>query len=233
MYKGILTIPNNVTIIKSEEYSDNLEINELRFEEPSNLKKIEDRSFANCLNLHTIQSIPPSVTVLENGAFLGCSGLLKVTLAQRHVQDELTFIDKNNFRNPFWGCGMLQSIELSCTIDDLKSDSFLESFKHLISKDNNRIIPIILTCSNPTESVGDANVQIIIDKKNDCSKGQVDGIVESLKIIPDGCNNYMVTSKLSYKLNFILSVCLLLSLKRMYRLKYRCLHEENCKAKTI
>ena len=97
MYKGILTIPNNVTIIKSEEYSDNLEINELRFEEPSNLKKIEDRSFANCLNLHTIQSIPPSVTVLENGAFLGCSGLLKVTLAQRHVQDELTFIDKNNF----------------------------------------------------------------------------------------------------------------------------------------
>ncbi len=100
-----VTIPNSVTSIGEEAFSENILLNSVTI--PNSVTTIGKSAFESCSGLTAI-TIPNSVTSIEDYAFLGCSGLTAVTIGSGVTSIEL---------GAFLGCSGLTAVHIS----DLKT----------------------------------------------------------------------------------------------------------------
>ena len=72
------TIPNNVTSIEQEAFSDCKSLEEIVI--PDSITSIEQEAFSNCKSLEGVV-IPDSVTSIGKGAFMFCYGLEEIVIS--------------------------------------------------------------------------------------------------------------------------------------------------------
>ncbi|MBQ7307223.1 MAG: leucine-rich repeat domain-containing protein, partial [Clostridia bacterium] len=90
--------------MKDYEYAELQNLKEAVIEE--GVKKISKYAFENCFNLQKV-TIPSSVTIIEEGAFLGCCSLREVV-----IKDGLKTIENMAFKD----CFNLQKLDLPKSI---------------------------------------------------------------------------------------------------------------------
>ena len=126
-----ITIPKGITTIERNLFSECINLEEVKFEEDSQLKVINQHAFYNCSKLTNID-IPNTVTYIGTYAFSGCASLKSVT-----IPDGVTIVEKHTFSNctnlqdiivpkditkiydyTFSNCTMLENVYYKGTIED-------------------------------------------------------------------------------------------------------------------
>lgn len=96
-----ITIPASVTSIGSDAFYYCTELQQVKFEEGSQLTNIDQEAFGRCSSLTEIK-IPQSVETIKNSTFVYCSSLTEITIPANVVSvGDAAFV----------GCTSLQSVE--------------------------------------------------------------------------------------------------------------------------
>ena len=115
-----------------------LNLESVSFQEPSNLRKIGEQSFSNCINLKTIE-LPSQVKEIASYSFEGCTKLESLIILSNISEiKDYAFFDCSNLscisyygidepivsQNAFQGCNKLDNIFTSLTYSSEKIGSF-------------------------------------------------------------------------------------------------------------
>ena len=111
-----LTIASSVKTIESHAFCNNGGIEEIAFEDGSELTAVEEYAFDGCSALKTIE-LPAGVTVLPQSAFSRCRSLEKFTFEEGSL---LTSVKVDAFRY----CVALESIDLPQEVVTVESNAF-------------------------------------------------------------------------------------------------------------
>lgn len=107
-----VTIPNGVTSIGSEAFSDCTNLTSITI--PDSVTSIEWNAFSGCSSLTSI-TIPDSVTSIGSSAFYGCSSLTSITIPYGVISiDDRTFFD----------CSSLTSIVIPNSVTSIGDSAF-------------------------------------------------------------------------------------------------------------
>lgn len=123
-----VVIPHTASSIGYMMFADNSSLEEISIEtkrvgsELSGIKKIEYRSFYNCVNL-TDFVVPETVATIEQGAFEGSEGIVNLTLPQGK-DSNLKVIRQDTFKN----LKNLTHLDLTPGINKIESDAFYNNY---------------------------------------------------------------------------------------------------------
>lgn len=118
--KGSVFIPNGVTTIGYEVFSDMGEITDIKIHEK--VKIIGQRSFKNCIGISSLY-VGEGVEKIGDEAFDGCKGMTELTIGPR-----VKAIKSNAFR----GCENIRSIKIEgYNVPDIFTTTFDEAVKRL------------------------------------------------------------------------------------------------------
>lgn len=124
-YKGVVSVPEGITVIAGGAFYGNKEITKLHL--PETLRSIGARAFCGCTSLQVV-TLPKGITVLEEGTFAYCSTLWSVA-AEGEVEtikasvfygcEKLVRVSVSSVKyignNAFLGCINLDDLALNCS----------------------------------------------------------------------------------------------------------------------
>jgi len=175
-----ITIPNNVTSIGSEAFSNCSSLTSVNI--PNSLESLEIRVFCGCSSLKSV-TIPNSVTKIRDAAFIHCSGLTSIT-----IPNSVKSIGENVFDY----CSSLTSVSIGNGVTSIEQSAF-----HFCEKLPSIIIPSSVTSIGYSVLGGCfALTSVVVDSENPVydSRDNCNAIIKTAdNELIAGCKNTIIT----------------------------------------